>query len=384
MQKYYDRKLDLQLPAKQSAFLWGPRQCGKSTYLRRKFNQSIYIDLLDFDQRDRFSVRPTALGEMLQARPLEKLGHPVVIDEVQNAPNLLDEVHRLIENKHYSFVLCGSSARKLKIPGINLLGGRAWRFHMYPLTIGEIKEFDLLTGLNCGLLPAVYGRQNFRRNLDAYVNNYLETEIYNEAYIRNAQSFSRFFKSMRFFHGEILNYSSISRDCGVSNHTVRTYVEILEDTLVGYLVFPFRKPSKRRTISSKPKFYLFDVGLANFVCGRTLDHRSTTEFGKSFEHLILTELWAARSYLEKDFDIAFWRTSSGLEVDFVLGDGQVAVEVKSRVRSRDLRGIKAFIEEHNPKSAIVVTAEDDRRRIGSVDIMPYREFVSLLNDGTLI
>ena len=255
---------------------------------------------------------------------------------------------------------------------------------MYPLTIGEIEEFDLLTGLNCGLLPAVYGRQNFRRNLDAYVNNYLETEIYNEAYIRNAQSFSRFFKWMRFFHGEILNYSSISRDCGVSNHTVRTYVEILEDTLVGYLVFPFRKPSKRRTISSKPKFYLFDVGLANFVCGRILDHRSTTEFGNSFEHLILTELWAARRYLEKDFDIAFWRTSSGLEVDFVLGDGQVAVEVKSRVRSRDLRGINAFIKEHNPKSAIVVTAEDDRRRIGSVDVMPYREFVSLLNDGTLI
>lgn len=384
MQKYYNRKLDLQLPAKQSAFLWGPRQCGKSTYLRKKFSESIYIDLLDFDQRDRFGVRPTALGEMLHAQPSAKLIHPVVIDEVQNAPNLLDEVHRLIESEHYSFVLCGSSARKLKAPSVNLLGGRAWRFHMFPLTLGEIGEFDLLTGLNCGLLPAIYGRQNYRRSLDAYVNNYLETEIYNEAYVRNAQSFSRFFKALRFFHGEIVNYSSIARDCGVSNHTVRTYIEVLEDTLVGYLVHPFRRPSKRTTISSKPKFYLFDVGLANFVCGRTLDHRSTSEFGKSFEHLILTEIWAARSYLEKDFDIAFWRTSSGLEIDFVLGDGQVAVEVKSRVRSRDLRGINAFIEEHQPETAIVVTSENDRRRIGSVEVMPYREFVLLLNDGLLI
>lgn len=384
MQKYYNRKLDLQLPAKQSAFLWGPRQCGKSTYLRKKFSESIYIDLLDFDLRDRFGVRPTALGEMLHAQPSAKLAHPVVIDEVQNAPNLLDEIHRLIESKHYSFILCGSSGRKLKAPSVNLLGGRAWRHHMYPLTIGEIGEFDLLTGLNCGLLPAIYGRQNYRRNLDAYVNNYLETEIYNEAYVRNAQYFSRFFKAMRFFHGEIVNYSSIARDCGVSNHTVRTYIEVLEDTLVGYLVHPFRRPSKRTTISSKPKFYLFDVGLANFVCGRTLDHRSTSEFGKSFEHLILTEIWAARSYLEKDFDIAFWRTSSGLEIDFVLGDGQVAVEVKSRVRSGDLRGINAFIEEYQPETAIVVTSENDRRRIGPVEIMPYREFVSLLNDGLLI
>ncbi|MYD45707.1 MAG: ATP-binding protein [Gammaproteobacteria bacterium] len=305
MRECYDRKLDLQLPAKQSAFLWGPRQCGKSTYLREKFKESIYLVLLEFDQWDCFSVRPTALGEMLQAQTPEKLRRPVVIDELQNAPNLLDEVHRLIESKLYSFVLCASSAQKLKVPGVNLLGGGAWRFHIYPLTIGEIEEFDLLTGLNSGLLPPIYGRQNYRRSLDAYVNIYLETEIYNETYVRNAQAFSRFFKAMRFFHGEILNHSSISRDCGVSNHTVRTYVKILEDTLVGYLVYPFRKPSKRTTFSSKPKFYLFDFGLANFVCGRTLDHRSTTEFGKSFEHLILTEIRAARSYLEKDFEIAF-------------------------------------------------------------------------------
>ena len=384
MQDIYSRKLDLRLPLNQSAFLWGPRQCGKTTYLRTKFQESIYIDLLDFDQRDRLSVRPSALGEMLESQPSTKVALPIVIDEVQNATNLLDEVHRLIETKRYSFVLCGSSARKLTRPGVNLLGGRAWRFHMYPLTIAEIGGFDLLTGLNCGMLPTVYGRKHYRRSLDAYVNTYLETEIYNEAYVRNAQSFSRFFKAMRFFHGEILNYSSISRDCGVSNHTVRTYVEILEDTLIGYLVHPFHRPSKRKTISSKPKFYLFDVGLANFICDRTLGPRSTTEFGKSFEHLILTEIWAARSYLEKDFDISFWRTSSGLEVDFVLGDGQIAVEVKSRVRSRDLRGMNAFVEEFKPETAVIVSAENDRRRIGSIEIMPYTEFISLLNEGNLI
>lgn len=364
--------------------MWGPRQCGKSTYLRARFPESVYIDLLDFDQRDRFTVRPTALGEMLQTQPEARLAHPIVIDEVQNAPNLLNEVHRLIETKRYSFVLCGSSTRKLKRPSVNLLGGRAWRFHMYPLTMGEIGEFHLLTGLNSGMLPAIYGRKNYRRSLAAYVNDYLETEIYHEAYVRHVQSFSRFFKAMKFFHGEILNYSSIARDCGVSHHTVRTYTDILQDTLVGCLVHPFRRPSKRKTISSKPKFYLFDVGLANFVCGRTLDPRSTTEFGKSFEHLILTEIWAARSYAEKDYDITFWRTKSGLEVDFILGDGQVAVEVKSRVRAGDLRGINAFVEEFKPEKAIVVSAEDDRRRIDSVEVMPYTEFISQLNDGNLI
>lgn len=384
MLKNYSRTLDIQLPTGQSAFLWGPRQCGKSTYLRSTFPESVYIDLLDFDQRDRFTVRPSALGEMLQTQPEAKLAQPIIIDEVQNVPNLLDEVHRLIETKRYSFVLCGSSARKLKRPGVNLLGGRAWRFHMYPLTMREIGEFDLLTGFNSGMLPAIYGRKNYRRSLDAYVNEYLETEIYNEAYVRNARAFSRFFKAMKFFHGEILNYSSISRDCGVSNHTVRTYIDILQDTLVGYLVHPFRRPSKRRTISSKPKFYLFDVGLANFICGRTLDPRSTSEFGRSFEHLILTEIWAARSYSEKVYDITFWRTKSGLEVDFILGDGQVAVDVKSRVRSGDLRGINAFVEEFKPEKAIVVTAEDERRRIDSIEVMPYTEFVSQLNEGSLI
>lgn len=384
MLKKYSRTLDLQLPTGQSAFLWGPRQCGKSTYLRARFPESVYIDLLDFDQRDRFTVRPSALGEMLHTQPDARLAQPIIIDEVQNAPNLLDEVHRLIETKRYSFVLCSSSARKLKRPGVNLLGGRAWRFHMFPLTMREIGEFDLLTGLNSGMLPAIYGRKNYRRSLDVYVNNYLETEIYNEAYVRNAQAFSRFFKAMKFFHGEILNYSSISQDCGVSNHTVRTYIDILQDTLVGYVVHPIRRPSKRRTISSKPKFYLFDVGLANFICGRTLDPQSTTEFGKSFEHLILTEIRAARSYSEKDYDITFWRTKSGLEVDFILGDGQVAVVVKSRVRSGDLRGINAFVEEFKPEKAIVVTAEDDRRRIDSIEVMPYTEFVSQLNEGSLI
>ena len=384
MQETFARRLKLQLPTAQSAFLWGPRQSGKSTFLRERFKDSIYIDLLDFDQLDRYSVRPTELGEMLQTQPSKKLTLPIIIDEVQNAPSLLNEVHRLIESSRYSFVLCGSSARKLKRPGVNLLGGRAWRFHMFPLTINEIGDFNLLTSLNCGMLPAIYGRKNFRRSLDSYANNYLETEIYNEAYVRNAQAFSRFFKAVKFFHGEILNYTSISRDCGVSSHTVRTYFEILQDTLVGYLVHPFRQPSKRTTISSKPKFYLFDVGLANYMCGRTLGQLGTPDFGKAFEHLMLMEIWAARHYLERDFEIAFWRTKSGLEVDFILGDGQVAVEVKSRVRPRDLRGTNAFVEEFKPHSAIVISSEEDRRKIGSIEVMHYRDFVMQLNEGDLI
>ena len=267
---------------------------------------------------DRYTVRPSALGETLATASSEQLRKPIIIDEIQNVPSLLNEVHRLIESEGLSFVVCGSSARKLKRPGINLLGGRAWRFELFPLTIPEIPHFDLVRGLNSGMLPRIYGQKNFRRSLNAYIIDYLETEIYNEAYVRNTQAFSRFFKSLRFCHGELLNYSSIARDCAVSNHTVRTYFQILEDTLVGYLISPFWRHLKRQGISDAQKFYLFDVGLAGHICARNIVESSGIEFGRAFEHLMLMEIMAARSYLERRFEVEFWRTKSRLEVDFVL------------------------------------------------------------------
>ena len=378
------RSLAMDLPRAQSAFLWGARQTGKSTFLRQRFPDSVHIDLLDFDTMFRLRARPSRLGEELAGTARETLAQPVVIDEIQKAPNLLDEVHRLIESRGLSFVLCGSSSRKLKRAGVNLLGGRAWRFEMFPLTSREVPDFDLLQALNRGLLPGIYPQSRYRRSLAAYVRDYLAQEVFNEALTRNAAAFSRFFEALRFCHGELLNYAAIARDCGVDAKTVRAYFEILQDTLVGYLISPFHQRAGRQSISAAPKFYLFDVGVASYVCRRTLTDTKGADFGRAFEHFLLLELMAARSYQEKDYPIEFWRTKSGLEVDFALNRGEVAVEVKSKVRSGDLRSIAAFREEFTPRRAIVVTAEADRRHVDGIDIMSYGEFLELLHGGALV
>ena len=383
MPNRYDRLMKIELPKRRSAFLWGPRQSGKTSYLRSNFENSAYFDLLDFDEVNRFSVRPRVLGELLAALPNEKLKSPVIIDEIQNVPSLLNEVHRLTESEGFSFILCGSSARKLKRPGVNLLGGRAWRFEMFPLSMTEIPDFDLLRAINHGLLPRFYIERN-PRNLDSYLSNYLETEIYNEAYVREVAAFSRFLSALAYCHGELLNYSSIARDCGVSHHTVRSYFDVLVDTLMGYLIYPFTGRSGRQSITSAPKFYLFDVGIAGRLCGRNVSAQLGIEFGRAFEHFILMEIWMARSLLERRFEIQFWRTKNGLEVDYVLGSGEVAIEVKTRVRPGDLKAMNAFISEFKPKRAIVVVAENDARKIGDVEIVPYHEFIEELQAGDVI
>ena len=380
----YKRRLEIDLPQRQSAFLWGPRQSGKTSYLKSNFGDSVYFDLLNFAEVDRFTLRPTALGDTLAELPEGKLRYPIIIDEIQNVPRLLNEVHRLIETRGLSFILCGSSARKLKRPGVNLLGGRAWRFNMFPLSKTEIPDFDLLRAINHGLLPRHYIERD-PRNLDSYLNDYLETEIYNEAYVRDVVAFTRFFKALSYCHGELLNFNAIAQDCGVHHHTARSYFQILVDTLVGYLIYPFTRSTGRQTILRAPKFYLFDVGVAGRICDRTVSSTAGNEFGRAFEHYILMEIWMARSLLERRFQIQYWRTKSGYEVDFVLGDGEVAIEVKSRVRrQRDLRPINAFIDDYKPKRAIVVVAENDARRIGNVEVLPYGEFIAELQAGDLI
>lgn len=361
----------------------GARQTGKSTWLRERFPDSIYLDLLDFDIRLPLSARPTRLGEQLASMP-EARTAPVVIDEIQKVPGLLDEVHRLIESRGLSFILCGSSARKIRRAGVNLLGGRAWRFEMFPLTYAEVPGFHLLTALNDGLLPGIHGKPHARRSLAAYLRDFLAQEVIGEALTRNTDAFMRFFEALRFSHGELLNYASIARDCGVAAKTVRTYFEILQDTLLGYLIQPFHRRTGRQSISAAPKFYLFDVGVAGQVCGRRLTEAAGAEFGRAFEHFILQEIVAARGYREKDFPIRFWRTKTGLEVDFVLNRGEVAVEVKGRVRRRDLRPMRAFQEEFAPRRAIIVTAERDRRRIEGIDVMPYPDFLLELHAGEIV
>ena len=380
----YNRQLSLTLPLGQSAFLWGARQTGKTTLLKEQFPNSIRFDLLDSDVMLRFLSRPRLLGDELVKYGEAAHANPIVIDEIQKVPPLLDEVHRLIEAERHSFVLCGSSARKLRRAGVNLLGGRAWGYKLYPLSWSEVPEFDLLTAMSTGLLPGLYAQPNAQRSLGAYVSDYLTNEIFNEALVRGISSFSRFFDALPYCHGEMLNFSAIAQDCAINVKTARTYFEILVDTLIGHLIFPFRKKGKRQTISSAPKFYLFDIGVANYICGNSLSNTSGADFGRSFEHFIFLELVAANSYHDWNTRIEYWRTKHGLEVDFILGKGKVAIEVKSRLRTGGLRAIKAFKEEFQPERAIVVTAEPTNRVTDGIEVLNYEYFLDQINRNLLL
>ena len=379
---HYDRIFRIELPQGQSAFLWGPRKTGKSTLLRRQFPDSAHFDLLDTRLMLDLTRAPWTLSERVRSLDRARQNRPVVIDEVQKAPAILDEVHRLIESEGLRFVLCGSSARKLKRGRANLLGGRAWRFDLHPLTRQEIPEFDLLRALDRGLVPQHYDSTDPRRALAGYVDDYLKEEVFDEGLTRNAPAFSRFFEALSFAHGELVNYSNVARDCGVDSKTVREYYQILVDTLLGVMLEPFGRSRSRAVITRAPKFYLFDVGVAGYVTGRRIERAAGPEFGRAFEHFVLMELLAYRAYRERDFPVRFWRTKSGLECDFVLGrDGAAVIEVKgtSGVRGRELRGMRAFVDEHRPRRAIVVCNEDAPRRTeDGIWVLPWERFLERL------
>lgn len=305
---------------------------------------------------------------------------------MQKVPAILDEVHWLIENMGLSFILCGSSARKLKRGKVNLLGGRAWRYEMFPLVSAELGEVKLLRALNHGMIPSHYLQENYRRALRGYVQDYLKEEVFSEGLTRNIPAFSRFFEAMAFSHGELTNYSNIARECGVDAKTVREYYQILVDTLLGRMILPFKKRQSRAVISKAPKFYLFDVGMAGALQKRHLIEEKGVEFGKALEHFILMELVAHSSLTELDYEINYWRTKSGLEVDFVLGGGEVAIEVKgtSRVDAVELRALKVFIEEYKPRQAYVVCNERAERQHGNIRIIPWKNFLQALWKGRVI
>ncbi|MBM3403407.1 MAG: ATP-binding protein [Bacteroidetes bacterium] len=380
------RILNLELPEKQSAFLWGPRKTGKTTYLRSRFPDSINYDFLETDLFLEFSKKPSLLREHLLAKDQKSLSDPVILDEVQKIPQIMDEVHWLIENKGFRFILCGSSARKLKRGGANLLGGRAWRFEMFPLATPELQDYDLFKILNRGLIPSHYLDENYSRSLRAYTQDYLKEEVFAEGITRNVPSFSRFYDAMGYSHGELVNYSNIARDCGVDSKTVREYYQILVDTLMGKMIEPFKRRQNRQVISKSSKFYLFDVGLAGAITKRTLEEEKGEAFGKAFEHFILMEIMAYNSYHEVDFDINFWRTKSGLEVDFILGQGEVAIEVKgtNRVEKRVIYPISVFSQEFRPKISLIVCNERTERIVDGIRIVPYRIFLSDLWEGKII
>lgn len=384
----YHRELDIELPPGQSAFLWGARKTGKSTLLRRRFPLSARFDLLDTRLMLDFTRAPWSLSERVRALSTAQRKRPILIDEVQKVPALLDEVHRLIENDGLGFVLCGSSARKLRRGRANLLGGRAWRFALHPLTWSEVPGFDLLRALNRGLIPSHYDSAAPRRTLAGYVDDYLREEVFEEGLTRNAPAFARFFEALALCHGELVNYSNVARDCGVSSKTVKEYFRILVDTLLGVLVEPFGRRRSRAVITKAPKFYLFDVGVAGHLAGRRIDRAAGPDFGRALEHFVLMEILAYRSYREHDFPVRFWRTKSGLDCDFVLGrEGRVAIEVKGGANpgSRELRGLRAFIDEHGPRRAFLVcNGSAPRRTADGIRILSWERFLERLwGDGVM-
>ncbi|MDW7759655.1 MAG: ATP-binding protein [Acidobacteriota bacterium] len=380
------RLLNIKLPARQSAFLWGPRKTGKSTFLKHAFPSSVVFDFLKTDVALDFTKRPALLREQILAKDPESLKNPIILDEVQKVPGVLDEVHGLIESHGLRFILCGSSARKLKRGKANLLGGRAWRYEMFPLVTSELEDFDLLKALNRGMIPSHYFQETYRKSLSGYIQDYLKEEVFAEGLTRNIPGFARFFDAMGASHGELLNFANIGRDAGIDAKTVREYFQILVDTLLGRMVEPFTKKTSRQILTKAVKFYLFDVGVAGAVIKRHVPEERGSGFGRAFEHFILMELAAHASYRDLHYPIRYWRTKTGHEVDFVLGDGEAAVEVKGsrRVDSNELKSLDVFLDEYGPKSAIVVCNEREERRVGRIRVMPWRRFLSELWDGKII
>jgi predicted AAA+ superfamily ATPase len=351
MRKIIRRLLDLRLPPGQSAFLWGPRQVGKSYWVREHLPEAIVIDLLHTDVFAEYAARPALLRERLVAAP----GGLVVIDEVQKIPALLDEVHWLIEHTRRSFLLTGSSARKLRRGHANLLAGRAWRRTMVPLSIQEVDELDIEQVMVSGLLPPHFLEADPTEHLRAYVADYLKEEIAAEAIARDIPAFAEFLRVAALTSSELLNYTNVGRETGVSAKVVRGYFDVLEDTYLGFRLRPWLRVRRRRLIETE-KFYLFDVGVANHLARRQ-PRLGSAEFGKSFEHYI-----------------------------FVVGDMALAIEVKAgtRVHDGDLRGLRALADEHVVRRCVVVCLEAQARVVaGGIEVLPWRLFLERLWAGDL-
>ena len=373
-----NRIFQLNKELEDSIFLFGARQTGKSTALRQQFPREIYIDLLNSEVRNRLERRPSLLYEMLKGKAE---GTIVIIDEIPEVPTLLNEVHRLISEKNLRFVLCGSSARKLKRKGTNTLGGRAYPVFFHPLVSAELPDLDIDRAVNYGMIPSHYLAKNPERRLSAYIDVYLKEEIKEESLVRNLLAFQRFLEVAAISNGEILNNRNIAQECGVNASTVSSYFDILEDTLVGYRIPAYTKVVQRRLVQA-PRFYFFDVGVANYLMHRSRLVRGTPEYGHAFEHLVIQELIAYMHYTHQDERISYWRTYAGTEVDVIIGDARIAIEIKSveEVLPKHLKGLKSFGEEHPNCRRIIVSHDIIPRRIGDIDCIPVKDFFRRLWD----
>lgn len=372
------RILDLpELIKKKSFFLFGPRATGKTFLISQSFNKqnTLVINLLRSDVFMRLSGAPHELEEMIAAYENLNL---VVIDEVQRVPELLNEVHRLIEETQLRFILTGSSARKLKKDGVNLLAGRAWEANLFPLTSCELPELDLHRYLQYGGLPPVYLSEDPVEELHAYVNTYLKEEIQAEALVRKIPAFSRFLEVAALTSGKMMNFTEIASDTGVPASTVREYYQILEDTFLGFMVHGWTKTRKRKAIS-KAKFYLFDIGVKNTLARiKVLEPRSDL-YGQAFEHYIAMELRAYISYRRYKVELSYWCSTHGAEVDFIIGD-EVAVEVKSsnKISEKHIKNLRLLEEENICKRYILVSFDRINRKKGNIEILFWKDFLERL------
>lgn len=383
----FERNLVLPEAGTESFFLWGPRQTGKSTLLRRTYPAARWIDLLKSEEFRRYVARPESLREEIQATGADRK-QQIVIDEIQKAPALLNEVHWLMEHYNLSFALCGSSARKVKRGAANLLGGRAIRYELYGLSASELgAEFDLQRMLNHGYLPRIYQGSRPGRMLDAYIADYLKEEVAAEGLVRNLPTFSDFLDVAALSDGQSVNFSSIARDCGVSNQSIRNYFQILEDTLLAKWLPAYRKRPKRRVFSA-PRFYFADVGVVNRLARRGELQPGTEDYGKAMENWAFHELSAFLRYQEHEAKLSYWRLASGIEVDFIIGDMQVAIEVKSsdRIHSDHLKGLRNIIIDHPGIARRIVVCREPRLRKTNdgIEIMPAEEFAERLWEGAII
>lgn len=377
MNKIIRRLLDLKLPPNRSAFLWGPRKVGKSYWISKTLPGATLIDLLKTDTFAEYASRPALLRERFS----DQKGM-IVIDEVQKVPALLDEVHWLIENRHSQFLLTGSSARKLRRHHANLLGGRAWRKTMVPLSYREVEGFDLERIMHTGLMPSHYLSPDAEQDLRAYVADYLKEEIASEARAEDIPSFNDFLRVAALNSSELLNYTHTAREVGISQKTIRDYFDILETTYLGFRIPPWKTSKTRRMILTE-KFYLFDVGVTNYLARRK-PRLGGSEFGKSFEHYLLMELKAFQAYQSPDLPLSYWRTSTGQEVDFIIGDKEIALEIKGseRVHVGDLHNLEAIREDGPVRHRIVACLEKEPRTLeNGIQILPWKHFLDRLWAG---
>ncbi|MBV6442342.1 MAG: ATP-binding protein [Haliscomenobacteraceae bacterium CHB4] len=364
----------------QNCFLFGPRGTGKSTFLRHHLPDALWIDLLKPENYRNFKAWPERLEELVLGNPQQK---DVVIDEVQRVPELLPLVHRIVEMKlGHRFVLTGSSARKLKTADIDLLGGRAIRKSMYPFMLSELLHpADFEDMLRFGLLPVAFSSNDKAATLDAYISLYMQQEVYQEALVRNIGDFARFLEAISFSHGSVLNVSNVARECGVGRKTVEGFIQILYDILLAFQIPVFAKKASRM-MSSHPKFYFFDTGVFQALRPKGVLDRPEEIGGSALEGLVAQHFQAWISYCTEPFQLSFWRSLRGIEVDFVLygSSGFYAFEVKNshRIRPSDLTGLIEFGKDYPESRRILLYRGTDRLLKGDILCLPVHDFLKRL------